>query len=326
MSVKDTILNEIIEVCNKGDLSKGLILALTAESDYPDDMDVLRMVADVYEARNNMLASAEYYFKILQLEPNDNFANFKMSDFIYIFLKQNPELAREYLRKWQEVAGDSQITRVLSRTLQGHESDYGSEFTQLLFDDFAPSFDLVLAKLCYATPFMLAKRLEKTIKNSVESIIDVGCGTGLCAGALRQFSDRIVGVDISPKMLEKAKEKSIYSKVICQDILSLSSEEKFDIAVAADVFTYFRDVKLPLEKMRSVVKDKGYILFTIVTPEKFTFKKVMQEPNGRYDHVLHHIIKIAKKMRLKVVAKDYYIMRKEMGKNIKGVLLTLRKA
>jgi SAM-dependent methyltransferase len=51
-------------------------------------------------------------------------------------------------------------------------------------------------------------------------VLDVGAGTGLCAGALRDqgFSGPIDGVDLSPQMLQAARAKGIYRTLYCADI------------------------------------------------------------------------------------------------------------
>ena len=40
-------------------------------------------------------------------------------------------------------------------------------------------------------------------KNSLGSILDLGCGTGLFGKEIRSFCNKLVGVDISKKMLEE---------------------------------------------------------------------------------------------------------------------------
>ena len=47
-----------------------------------------------------------------------------------------------------------------------------------------------------------------------ERILDLGCGTGLAAPYLSTFGGHLVGVDISPRMLEKARERKVYNRLI----------------------------------------------------------------------------------------------------------------
>jgi ubiquinone/menaquinone biosynthesis C-methylase UbiE len=43
--------------------------------------------------------------------------------------------------------------------------------------------------------------------NKSQEILDLGCGTGLCGAWFTDYSARLVGVDLSPKMIEVAKKK-----------------------------------------------------------------------------------------------------------------------
>ena len=42
------------------------------------------------------------------------------------------------------------------------------------------------------------------------SIMDLGCGTGLFGMEIKQFCEHLEGIDLSEKMLHKAKEKNVY--------------------------------------------------------------------------------------------------------------------
>lgn len=41
-------------------------------------------------------------------------------------------------------------------------------------------------------------------------ILDAGCGTGLCGPLLRPFASHLTGVDLSPRMVEKAHDRGSY--------------------------------------------------------------------------------------------------------------------
>ena len=42
------------------------------------------------------------------------------------------------------------------------------------------------------------------------TMLDLGCGTGLAGVAFRPHVDWLVGVDLSPKMIEEARRKALY--------------------------------------------------------------------------------------------------------------------
>lgn len=53
------------------------------------------------------------------------------------------------------------------------------------------------------------------------AVLDVGAGTGICGEALAKLGvDPIIGTDISPEMLDRAKSKGVYADLFTADILA----------------------------------------------------------------------------------------------------------
>lgn len=78
-------------------------------------------------------------------------------------------------------------------------------------------------------------------KKKTLRVLDLGCGTGLVGEILNEkFKfNNLVGLDASEDMLEKAKEKGIYSKLICSFVASERvvdiENAEFDVVVASGV-------------------------------------------------------------------------------------------
>jgi predicted TPR repeat methyltransferase len=79
-------------------------------------------------------------------------------------------------------------------------------YVRRLFDQHAPEFDAaLLGRLDYRGPEVLLDALKAAgAPQQFESVLDLGCGTGLAGAAIRPFSKRLTGVDISPGMIEQA--------------------------------------------------------------------------------------------------------------------------
>jgi len=99
-----------------------------------------------------------------------------------------------------------------------------------------------------------------------DTILDIACGTGEFERLLlaEYSSQRIVGVDISDKMLAIAKQKfSAYPQVSFQ-IASASNlpfdNDSFDVIVSANAFHYFDDPLAALKEMRRVLKPDGKVI------------------------------------------------------------------
>ena len=90
------------------------------------------------------------------------------------------------------------------------------DYIQSLFDNYAKRFDYHLTEtLDYKVPQLLKNRLTKQMGNKLtfDMAIDLGCGTGLSGEAFRPICRQLVGIDLSPKMIEKAEKKQVYDIV-----------------------------------------------------------------------------------------------------------------
>ena len=97
-------------------------------------------------------------------------------------------------------------------------------------------------------------------------ILDVGCGTGENALFLAENGCSVVGVDISHKAIELAKEKAAKRHLsadffIC-DVLTLGSclkEGEFDTVIDSGLFHTLSDEQRPIftEQLHRVLKDGG---------------------------------------------------------------------
>src|SRR5207248_233908 len=75
-------------------------------------------------------------------------------------------------------------------------------------------------------------------------VLDLGCGTGLCGALLRRWARTLVGVDLSPGMLEKARERGCYDRLEQGDLVAVMRTmpaRSFDLIVATDVLIYIGD-------------------------------------------------------------------------------------
>lgn len=113
-------------------------------------------------------------------------------------------------------------------------------FVEALFDQFAPRFDAALTgKLAYRAPQLIGDALDHAGFDRAGRALDLGCGTGLMGEVLRARCDWLGGVDLSAGMLARAQAKGLYDELSKADINTLTLDEpRYDLIVAADVFTY----------------------------------------------------------------------------------------
>ena len=91
-----------------------------------------------------------------------------------------------------------------------HNGKEKKDFVKKMFDDISKSYDFLNHFLSLGIDIYWRKRFIKklNIKNN-NTILDVACGTGDISFEIeKRFSANVTGIDISPKMIQIAKEKS----------------------------------------------------------------------------------------------------------------------
>lgn len=124
-------------------------------------------------------------------------------------------------------------------------------------------------------PSRLARSIKPYIKPDMD-VLDIGVGTGQTSEIFIAQGARVVGIDISEKMLAIAKSKFNFKKLIKYNIeeglLNLFSREKFDIIVSIGILEFVSDIKRVLLEMKGLLKKDGIIIFTYE----------IYEPNNTY--------------------------------------------
>lgn len=200
-------------------------------------------------------------------------------------------------------------------------------FVADLFDGYADKFDNhLLNKLNYQTPNVIGELLLKhKIRNSKKTL-DMGCGTGLCGKFLKEISDFLAGIDLSQKMIDKAKKLHCYDELIVGEVTEYlnTTEHTFDIAVAADVFVYIASLSEIFKASHNRLNTSGYFIFsTERLPDNYSDDYVLFD-TGRYKHSTEYIESLASTFEFQIVDKVICNIRKEDNKNVEGCLYVLQ--
>ena len=96
-------------------------------------------------------------------------------------------------------------------------------------------------------------------------VLEVGCGTGLILRRLEQFARSAKGVDISPGMLELAKERGLDVRVGSATDLPFP-DASFDVTCSFKVLAHVPDAALALREMTRVTRPSGTVLAEFYNP------------------------------------------------------------
>lgn len=125
------------------------------------------------------------------------------------------------------------------------------------FDQCAPTWDTI----CVPRPEVVEQILDNAKIQEGMRILDVACGTGvLFPYYLNRNAASITGVDISPKMVQCAREKfASCSRItlLCADVEELSFAEGFDFIMVHNAFPHFPDGKRLLRTLASFTNAHG---------------------------------------------------------------------
>lgn len=127
--------------------------------------------------------------------------------------------------------------------------------------------------------------LPETLQNL--HILDLGCGFGeACAWYASQGAAKVTGVDISEKMLARAKQyyqhKAIdYIHMPIEDIAF--EKEQFDLVLSSLAFHYVADFRSLCEQIHVCLKKGGFLIFSQEHPVATANKKLAgwaEDKNG----------------------------------------------
>jgi predicted TPR repeat methyltransferase len=161
-------------------------------------------------------------------------------------------------------------------------SDAG--YVRHLFDQFSADYDeRMIGQLGYQAPQILRVLFDLVMPGRDRlAILDLGCGTGLSGVVFRDVAARLDGIDLSPAMVEKARARNLYDKLLVGDIeAALDGIVLYDLLLAADTLVYLGDLELIFDRARRNLRDDGFFLFTVESKQGEGF---VLGPKRRWRH------------------------------------------
>lgn len=102
--------------------------------------------------------------------------------------------------------------------------------------------------------------LEYIPHDQEQAILDLGCGTGTLTAQLVGLGGRVMGVDSSPQMIDRAKEQFSGIEFQVCDALALPFEREWDVVFSNAVFHWIGDHRALLQNIRRALKPHGTLV------------------------------------------------------------------
>jgi predicted TPR repeat methyltransferase len=243
---------------------------------------------------------------------------------------QDLEGAVEVVRRWLAASPEDKEAQHLLVVLEGKETPERAPdgYVESLFDRFSASFDAKLSRLDYQAPALVGAELEELAvrKERTLRILDVGCGTGLCAAHVREFATHLCGVDISGGMLARAKRTGLYDRLIKAELGAYLAavEEPWDVVLSSDTLCYFGALEGFASGAANALVRGGLLIFTVEAYNGHD-KPYRLQVNGRYQHAGLYVRSTLEAAGFDVVRLRAERLRKEFGEPVIGHLMAARK-
>ncbi|MBZ9796622.1 class I SAM-dependent DNA methyltransferase [Mesorhizobium sp. ES1-4] len=200
-----------------------------------------------------------------------------------------------------------------------------SAFVETLFDHYAETFEeMLVGKLDYRLPEVLDAAIRKARLGRFRLALDLGCGTGLMGERLRPIVDRLEGVDISARMLRKARAKGIYDALTKADLQDFSySGDKADLVTSADVLIYIGALERLVGTVAGLLVEGGLFAFSV---ERLADGgDFALQPSRRYAHSDGYVGRTLEANGFSIIALEPTTIRQDRREPVKGLAVVARK-
>jgi predicted TPR repeat methyltransferase len=226
------------------------------------------------QLKGDLAAAADLLLQATDLAPGFASAWFTLGDIREQLGERGDAIAA--FRKAQVSDPDDRHGASLRLMLLGAEKLSGMPpaYVRSLFDQYAPKFEKALVDdLGYRGPELLfravlAARAAVRKPAFFKRAIDLGCGTGLAARAFAREVDGFIGIDLSPRMIERARATGLYAELEVAEMvqgLSRRPDASADLILAADAAVYLSDLAALLTEAARVLTGGGLLAFTVET-------------------------------------------------------------
>lgn len=310
---------------NRGDAS--LDPLQNAAKLMPGDFDAFFYLGCTHQELGNLDFAEACYRHAMALKANDVGAIGNLAETLRLQNRDEEAIAM-FQRKLELAPGDVYGTHALAMLTGSNPEVPPEQYISQLFDNYSDNFDQHLtATLHYNVPARLTAMLSEHVSAATDKwdALDLGCGTGLVGAEIASRSKNLVGVDLSAKMLDKARARHLYHRLVQADLLAMMRQEEsvsFDVLVAADVFIYIGKLDDIIAQSRRLLRPDGLLAFSIETSEsaEHAQQDYFLEKAGRYSQSEAYMARLALEHGFEVLEMQTAPLRTENNQPVNGYL------
>ncbi|MBN9261886.1 MAG: methyltransferase domain-containing protein, partial [Hyphomicrobium sp.] len=203
-----------------------------------------------------------------------------------------------------------------------------AELNRLLFDAGSHIFDQQLVQgLRYRLPQQVAQQILAAYPDKRFDLLDLGCGTGLLGARLGKLQGRMVGVDVSPKMLEQAGRHGLYDHLEVADLhdaLRAAEAASWDVVAALDVAVYIGDMREAIAAAWRVLIPGGRLVFSCESGPEDGPDLHLNPATERYVHKRSHVESLCHAAGFSTEVEET-TLRYQKGQPVPGFVVTAHK-
>lgn len=184
-------------------------------------------------------------------------------------------------------------------------------------------------KTLYSDQSLLELIVKTSGATKSDSVLDIGCGSGSVSFEFAKIAQRVVGIDIKPEMIERAKEIQKGNNIdniewIIGDATKLQCDDSmFSMVITRFAAHHFLSPQIVINEMIRVCKPEGTIIVSDICPLKQN-----QDAYNRFEKMLNplhnnsltpeELLSIAHKANLKDIKTYFYRLDKELESTVRA--------
>lgn len=319
------LLGLIASQDGKDDTANELITrALAIRSNFIEALGNLGVVQRRQGKAKDAIAS---YKKAIAIDPNFTDAHFNLGNLYKDAGKLDDAVASYKTVLAQDPDNLKAAYSMAAITDQKTEAPPDAFVTQI-YDEYAGVFERKMKEGDSWLPQILRAAADRLITEGAidgnppfTNTLDLGCGTGRSGVEFRNISGNLHGVDLSPKMMDQARDKGVYDELFLDSFETFlgRSEDTYDLILAIDSLVYTGPLDAIFSGVAGVIRAGGAWAFTT---EALSDGDFALQTTCRHAHSEQYIRRLADEHGFGVVLCNPI---DNMRNDIKGTLFWLEK-